>query len=62
MVERERLSNAYVYMLGCLAVHYLESGQLQESIRACYKILKNDSCHEESYRLLMRCYMQLGLR
>jgi DNA-binding SARP family transcriptional activator len=62
MVERERLSNAYVYMLGRLAVHYLESGQLQQSIRACYRILKKDSCHEESYRLLMRCYVRLGFR
>ena len=35
MVERERLSNAYVDMLGRLAVHYMESGQPQESVGAC---------------------------
>jgi DNA-binding SARP family transcriptional activator len=62
MVERERLSNAYVFMLSRLAVHYMESGQLQESVRACYRVLKKDSCHEESYRMLMRCYVQMGLR
>lgn len=62
MVERERLSNAYVDMLGRLAVHYAESGQLQECIGACYQVLEKDRCHEDSHRLLMRCYVQLGRR
>jgi LuxR family maltose regulon positive regulatory protein len=62
MVERERLSNAYVDMLARLAVHYMESEQPQEAIRACYRILNKDRCHEESYRMLMRCYVDLGLR
>jgi DNA-binding SARP family transcriptional activator len=62
MVERERLSNAYIDMLGRLAVHYMEAGQYQESIRDCYRVLEKDRCHEDSYRLLMRCYARLGLR
>ena len=62
MVERERLSNAYIDMLGRLAVYYYETEQHQESIRACYRVLEKDRCHEESYRLLMRCYSHLGLR
>ncbi len=62
MVERERLANAYVDMLGRLAVYYLESGQHQRSIWACYRLLEKDRCHEDSYRLLMRCYVGLGLR
>ena len=62
MVERERLSNAYVDMLGRLAAHYVENGRPQEGIGACYRILEKDRCHEESYRLLMRCYALLGLR
>ncbi|HEV2093881.1 MAG TPA: BTAD domain-containing putative transcriptional regulator [Rubrobacter sp.] len=62
MVERERLANAYVDMLGRLAVHYVETGQPHECIRACYRILEKDRCHEDSYRLLMRCYVLLGLR
>jgi DNA-binding SARP family transcriptional activator len=62
MVERERLSNAYVEMLGRLAVHYAESGQLQECIGACYQVLEKDRCHEDSHRLLMRCYVRLGRR
>ena len=62
MVERERLSNAYMDVLGRLAVHYMETGQYQESIRGCYRVLEKDRCHEDSYRLLMRCYVRLGLR
>jgi len=62
MVERERLSNAYIDMLGRLANYYYETGQHQESIRACYRVLEKDRCHEESYRLLMRSYSRLGLR
>ena len=49
-------------MLGRLAVHYMESFQYQESIRGCYRVLEKDRCHEDSYRLLMRCYARLGLR
>jgi DNA-binding SARP family transcriptional activator len=62
MVERERLANAYVDMLGRLAVHYMEAGQYQEAIRACYRLLEKDRCYEDSYRVLMRCYVSLGLR
>src|SRR3712207_2612344 len=62
MVERERLANAYVDMLGRLGEHYLESGLPQEGIRACYRVLEKDRCHEDSHRLLMRCYAELGLR
>jgi two-component SAPR family response regulator len=62
MVERERLSNAYVDALSRLAEYYVEVGQLQECIRACYLILDKDRCHEETHRMLMRCYAQLGLR
>src|SRR5215218_803653 len=62
MVERERLSNNYIDMLGRLAVHYYETEQYQESIGTCYRILEKDRCHEDSFRLLMRCYVKLGLR
>jgi DNA-binding SARP family transcriptional activator len=62
MVERERLSNAYIEMLGRLALYYYQTDQDQESIRACYRILEKDRCHEESYRMLMRSYWRIGLR
>ena len=63
MVERERLANAYIDILDRLAVHYMEVGQHQGSIRACYRVLEKHRCHEDSYRLLMQCYaLALGLR
>jgi DNA-binding SARP family transcriptional activator len=37
-------------------------GRAQESIGACYRVLEKDRCHEESYRLLMRCYARMGQR
>src|SRR5215208_1510393 len=62
MVERERLANAYIDILGRLAVHYMKVEQHQESIRACYRVLEKDRSHEDSYRLLMQCYACLRLR
>jgi LuxR family transcriptional regulator, maltose regulon positive regulatory protein len=62
MVERERLANAYVDMLGRLAARYMETGRYQSSIRVCYRLLEKDRCHEDSYRILMRCYVSLGMR
>ena len=62
MVERERLSGAYLHMLGRLAHHYMEAGQYQESIRTCYRLLRMDRSHEDSYRVLIRCYVNLGMR
>jgi LuxR family maltose regulon positive regulatory protein len=62
MVERERLANVYVDMLGRLAIYYMEGGHYQEAIRASYRLLEKDRCHEDSYRVLMRCYVSLGLR
>lgn len=62
MIERERLANAYTEMLARLAVHYAEAGRPQECIEACYHVLDKDRCHEESHRLIIRCYVNLGLR
>ncbi|MDQ3568913.1 MAG: winged helix-turn-helix domain-containing protein [Actinomycetota bacterium] len=62
MIERERLSNAYIDVLCRLASHYIETEQFQECIRACYLVLEKDRCHENSHRLLMESYARLGLR
>jgi len=62
MVERERLSNAYTDMLGRLAEAHMGAGRPQEGIRACYKALEKDRCHEDSHRLLMTCYARMGQR
>jgi DNA-binding SARP family transcriptional activator len=62
MVERERLSNAYLDMMDRLAAYHLEAGRPREGIRICYRVLEKDRCHEDAHRLLMRCYARLGLR
>ncbi len=62
MIERERLANSYVDMLNRVSRYYAENGQPQMSIQVCYRLLKKDPLHEESYQLLMRCYARLGLR
>jgi LuxR family transcriptional regulator, maltose regulon positive regulatory protein len=60
MIERERLSNAYVDMLERLALYYKQTEQLQESIRICYRILEKDRSHENSHLLLAEVYALLG--
>lgn len=62
MIERERLTSGYVNMLERLSDYYLDDGQPQKSTELCYRILRKDPYHEESYRRLMRCYSRLGLR
>ena len=60
MVERERLSNAYVDMLEQLAVYYKQTEQLQKRIQLCYRILEKDRSHENSHLLLTEAYALIG--
>jgi DNA-binding SARP family transcriptional activator len=60
VIERERLSNAYIDMLERLAVHYKETEQLSESIRICYRLLEKDRGHENCHLLLTEAYALLG--
>jgi two-component SAPR family response regulator len=60
MVERQRLSNAYLDMLERLAEYYKQTEQLRESIRICYRILQKDRSHENSHLLLTECFALLG--
>ncbi len=62
MIERERLTGAYVDILDRLAAYHARAGNLQRSIADRYLLLNKDPYHEESYRALMRCYARLGLR
>ena len=62
MIERERLTNAYVDALDRLADHHAENGRLREAIRRCHRILEKDPCHERTHRRLMEYYVRLGLR
>lgn len=62
MIERERLTSAYVDILDRLAAHHAQNRSFQKSIADRYLLLEKDPYHEESYRSLMRCYTRLGLR
>lgn len=62
MVERERLTGAYVNMLDQLADHYAKTDRHQRAIEVCYAILKKDPGFEHNHRRLMGCYARLGLR
>lgn len=61
MVERQRLLNAYAETLGWLADFYAGIGEYRESVRVCFRLLEKEPCHEHAYRLLMECYVRLGL-
>jgi DNA-binding SARP family transcriptional activator len=61
-IERERLADAYTDLLRRLAINYMETGQLQESVQTCYQALEKDRCNEDTHRLLMECYVRLGQR
>ena len=62
MVERERLLDAYTDLSRRLAIRYMKSGRLQESIRTCYQILEKDRCDEYTHRLLIECFVHQGQR
>ena len=62
MIERDRLTNAYVDALDRLADHHAENGRFRDAIRMCHRILEKDPCHEHTHRRLMEYYVRLGLR
>src|SRR5215210_1737879 len=61
MIERDRLTNAYVEALDKLADHHAQNGRLRDAIRMCHRILEKDPCHEHTHRRLMEYYVRLGL-
>jgi DNA-binding SARP family transcriptional activator len=62
MIERERLTNAYVDAPDRLADHHAELGRLREAVRNWHRMLEKDPCHERTHRRLMEYYVRLGLR
>jgi DNA-binding SARP family transcriptional activator len=62
MIERERLSEAYVDLSRRLALCYIEGGRLREGVRTCYRVLEKDRSDEDAHRLLMECFIRLGQR
>ncbi|MBL7208511.1 MAG: winged helix-turn-helix domain-containing protein [Dehalococcoidia bacterium] len=62
LLRREALKDTYLAILGKLANTSLRTAEYQNCITYCQKILAKDSCHEEAYRWLIRCYSRLGQR
>jgi DNA-binding SARP family transcriptional activator len=61
MIERQRLANACIDMLDRLSTHYYDTLRHQESLHACFRLLRSDPCYERAHRLVMECYLHLGL-
>lgn len=62
LLRREALKDTYVIILGKLADYSMETADYEGCISYCQKILAKDSCREDAYRRLMRCYSRLGHR
>jgi len=62
LLRREALKDVYLAILGKLASISFRSNDYDNCIMYSQKILDKDSCHEEAYRRLIRCYVRLGQR
>jgi two-component SAPR family response regulator len=62
LLRREALKDVYLAILGKLAGISFRANDYENCIMYSQKILAKDSCHEEAYRGLIRCYARLGQR
>jgi DNA-binding SARP family transcriptional activator len=62
LLRRETLKDLYLIVLGKLADNSLVSEDAIGAIIYSQKILARDSCREDAYRRMMRCYSRLGQR
>jgi len=62
LLYREALKDLYLLILGKLAEHSMNNADYDGCITYSQKILDKDSCREDAYRRLMRCYSRLGQR
>ena len=62
LLRREALKDIYLAVLGKLANISFKANDCDSCIMYSQKILAKDSCHEEAYRWLIRCYFRLGQR
>lgn len=62
LLRREALKDTYLAILGKLANISFTDNDYDNCVMYSQKILAKDSCHEEAYRWLIRCYVRLGQR
>jgi len=58
--QREALKDFYMHILDKLAATAINSGDYEQCIEYCHKILAKDASIEDIYRRLMLCYSRLG--
>ena len=62
LLRREALKDTYLAILCKLAGISFRADDYENCIMYSQRILAKDSCHEEAYRWLIRCYVSLGQR
>jgi two-component SAPR family response regulator len=60
--RREGLKDQYLHILAKLADARLRVEDYDGCIAVCRKLLEQDNCREDTYRLLMVCHARLGQR
>jgi two-component SAPR family response regulator len=60
--RREALKDQYLFVLARLAAAAAATGNYQDAIVWCQRLLAKDCCREDTYRLLMLCHARLGQR
>jgi LuxR family transcriptional regulator, maltose regulon positive regulatory protein len=62
LLRREALKDTYLIILSKLAEHGTLVNDYESCIHYSQKMLAQDNCREDAYRLLMYCYHKLGQR
>jgi DNA-binding SARP family transcriptional activator len=62
IVERERMRACYLSLLGYLADHHFTAADYPTALQHAVRLLRHDPCREDAHRLVMRCYVRLGVR
>jgi LuxR family transcriptional regulator, maltose regulon positive regulatory protein len=62
VVERERLRALHLTLLARAASHYYRLGDYETCLAFALRLLSNDQCREDAYRLVMSCYVHRGER
>jgi DNA-binding SARP family transcriptional activator len=60
LLRREALKDTYLAIIAKLINASFKSADYVNCIEYSQRILAKDTCHEEAYRWLMRCYARLG--
>ncbi len=59
-LPRDRLSELFLLVGEGLALSLLDAGQAVEALQICRRVVAQDPCREEAYRLMMRIHAEQG--